>query len=239
MSRLSSISCAGSRPKIATTTPTFQSILASKPPWGRYSANSWVIGTNTLTDLTGNGRHATTSGVTNFAASGNGAAANIAYLDGTTTSTILWPAGSIPATYTMCSITRYASSVSANQQRTLCSSSNNWLHGHHGSKRGVAFNAATWRTAQTSTGTMLDWLNFCATSSATAPTNVLIDGSSAGLAVGGGGVSMAACINLCPGGEQSNFQFSQLIIWDQELTATEMATVAAALNTYLATNILQ
>ena len=45
-----------------TALTAFQTLLAAKAPWGQYSAASWVAGTNSLTDLTGNGRHATTSG---------------------------------------------------------------------------------------------------------------------------------------------------------------------------------
>ena len=224
-------------PPVVALTP-FQLLLASKAPWGRYSADAWVAGTNSLTDLTGNGRHATTAGVTSGSAAGFGATASIPYLAGTITNTILWPAGSIPAAYSICAITRYTNGA-ANQERTLTSRTNNWLQGHHANKRGVAFNNTAWRTATASTGVLLNWLNCCATSDGTAPNNVLVDGTGVGLAVNGGGVAMPLCINLRPGGEFSDFQFSQLIIWDQALTDSELATVSAALTNYLATGVLQ
>ena len=75
------------------TTP-LQQLLASNAPWGRYDAAAWVAGTNTLTDITGNGRHATTVGVTSGLASGSGATAPIAYLDGASAAaTISFPVG--------------------------------------------------------------------------------------------------------------------------------------------------
>ena len=223
---------------IPTVTVTaFQALLALKVPWGQYSAANWSG--NTLSDLTGHGHYATTSGVTSGTTSGNGATGVIRALNGTITSTILWPAGSIPAAYTICSITSYTNSAT-NQQRILCSSSNNWLHGHHANKRGCAYNGSSWRTAQVSIGTLMNWVNVCATSSSTAPSNVLVDGVAVGLAVGGGGSVGTLCINLPPNvGEVSDFGFSQLIIWDQVLSATELATVSAALATYLATGVLQ
>ena len=222
---------------VAVVTP-FQTLIATKAMWGQYSAASWVSGTNTLTDLTGNGRNATTANLTSGTAAGNGATASIAYLAGTTTGTILWPAGSVPAVYTICSITRYANAA-ANQQRLLCSSTNYWAHGHYAGQRGITYNGAAWRTPLVNTGVVTDWLNFCATSSAANPTNILLDTNPVGLAIAGNGAASAACINLSAAGAPSDFQFSQLLIWNQELTAAELAIVAAALNTYLTTGVLQ
>lgn len=223
---------------VVVSLTAFQTLLANKPPWGQYSASSWS-GT-TLTDLTTNGRNATTSGVSLGTTTGNGATGTITSLAGGITNTILWPAGSIASSYTICGLTRYTTTNTTNQQRTLCSSTNNWLQGHWANKRGVAFNASSWRTqSTTSTGTLLNWLNSCATSSSTGPNNILMDGVGVGLNVGGNGVVSPLSINLCQGGETSDFEFSQLIIWDQVLTDTELLVVSTALNTYLSTGVLQ
>ena len=70
------------------------------------------------------------------------------------------------------------------------------------------------------------------------PNNVLVDSVARGTVNGGtGGYTLS--INGSGSQEQSDFQFSQLIIWNQALTTTEMSVVATALNTYLTTGVLQ
>ena len=169
---------------ITTSMTAFQQLLVSKPPWGQYNASNWVQGTLTLTDMTGNGRHGQgAGGITLSTGSGNGATASINSIGDGTTGTILWPSGSIPNPYTICSITRYATGT---QNRVLQSETDNWLLGHHGTgaggiKRGVHYNG-TWKTLQVNTGTITNWLNFCATSGNTFPNNVLLDGNGVGIA---------------------------------------------------------
>ena len=243
MKRLSSIACTGSRSKKSVALTAFQTLIATKVPWGRYSAASWVSGTNTLTDLTGNGRSATTSGVASGSASGNGATASIAYLGGTTTTYIQWPAGCIPATATFASITRYA--TVGTKRRVLTGGSVNFIHGHYNGGRGIVYYGDRF-LEQATVGTATDWVGMVSTNNAAAafPNNVLVDGVARGIAVGGaGGTGALPDLRInnegFATGETSDFQFAYLLIWDQALTASEMATVATALNTYLSTGVLQ
>ena len=92
---------------------------------------------------------AVTSGLVYGNSSGNGASASIAYVTGTTSSTIVWPQGSIPSTFTVCSLTRYTGSTNA---RILNSVSNNWFHGHWSNRRGMAYYQGTWQMSQSSYG---------------------------------------------------------------------------------------
>ena len=98
------------------------------PPWGIYSASNYSDGI--LYDSSGNNRNAICSGVTLGNSSGNGASVSIPYLYGSTSSTIDWPTGSIPANFTICSITRYTGHN--NKQRILRGTNKNFLHGHWG-----------------------------------------------------------------------------------------------------------
>ena len=242
MARLSSIACTGSRSKKSVVALTYQSILASKPPWGRYSAASWVSGTNTLTDLTGNGRSATTSGVASGSASGNGATASIAYLAGSTTATIAWPAGSIPINNTICFLTRYATGTNA---LVMAMSSNNggdniWYGHDSSSKAGIMYFNTGYKTPTTNSIVASNWLNFCTSNGLAFPNNILANGSAIGTGSIGPSQGVTTLgINKYTYGGPSDFQFSQLIIWDQVLTATELVTVSNALNTYLSTGVLQ
>jgi hypothetical protein len=221
----------------------FKTILYNKPPWARYSGSSFNLATNKLLDETGNGRHATCVGITQSSGTGNGSLSNITFIQGTTTSTIAFPTGSIPLKHTICAITRYSSTVAANQGRILAStgSSNNVIIGHHINKRGVVFYgpnnfANGWLTSDTiSTGTITNWLNLGYSNVLSSPTNVLVDTVAKGLQSAlATPVVMNLAINLqYATTEKSDFQLCQLIIWDQVLTAVELLEVSKAMDYYL------
>jgi hypothetical protein len=217
--------------KIYPLTP-FKTLLINKPPWGQYSASSWS-GT-VLTDITKNGHNATTSGVSSGSASGNGSTVSIPYIKGTTTSTILFPTGSIPTTFTIASITRYE--TTGNKERILTSTAGNWVLGHAGS-RGIAY-FGDWMTTQTTKGNITDWLRMVANNNGVIPNNILVDGIGSGIINGGFG-NYTLSVNMSPYGQTSDFQFSQLIIWPQALTVEEMQIVSNALENYLSTGVLE
>ena len=226
--------------KTYVNTP-FKQLLVNKPPWGKYSASSWVQGTQTLIDETGNGRHGVGGGgVSLSSSSGNGATASIPYIQGLTTDTILFPNGSIPTAHTICCISRYASATTSKQHRILTSTSDNIVIGHHLNKRGVLYNG-TWKTLQTTVGPTLDWLNLCYTNGIYPNSNnVLVNGVGQGIASGGNGIVSRLSINLVSvyTTEVSDFQLSQLLIWDVVLTPAEMIIVSNAYTQFLSTGIL-
>jgi hypothetical protein len=208
--------------------------------WGSYIAGHANNTSTTLYDTTGNGRHATISGtITTGTASGNGAVASIPYISGPTSTTITWPTGSIPTTFTICSITRVTES---NQGRVLNSTSSNFIHGHHNyynQKSGVA-HYSKWMTLEASPASVLnytDWLVMCGTNGSNAtPNNILANGAPVGTANGGtGGGTDGGTLTINTGvySEPSNFSFNQVIIWNVALTNEQLATISSKMMNYL------
>jgi hypothetical protein len=226
----------------ATTSPLTVNMLpnfSGMPAlWAAYSAEAWVSSTNVLPDLTGNGRNATTTGVTYGTASGNGASGTVAYLNGTTTSKIDWPSGSVPSTFTICSLTRYTGGSSG---RMFDGKSNNWLHSHWGGAAGVCHYDG-WRTSgstPSSVASVTNWVICTGTNwtGVNSPYNVVVNNLDVGTANGGSGNNTLSINNgnNTQGSENSNFQFSQLFIWDSGLTSAQMHTVNNFMQNYLNT----
>jgi hypothetical protein len=206
---------------------SLQNILKKTLPWGIYSAESWNSTNNILPDLTGNGHDATTTNVTLNSGQGNGAVNNINYLSGDKTGSILWPAGSIPANFTICSVTRYKGT---NNNRILHSTTGNWLHGHWSNSRGVAYYEG-WKT-QNSKGSLTDWVVCCGQNNG----SIIVDDVTVAQSVNGAG-NMTLGINTnnascCPN-ENSDWEFSLVIIWDKTLSTQELQLISKGLNNYL------
>lgn len=206
-------------------------IYSSKRPWGIYDVALWDSINNVIPEARGNGRNVISAGtITKSVGSGNGATGNISYLSGTTTSKLTWPTGSIPSSFTICSISRYTGTTNA---RIITTTGGNWLHGHWNGSRGVCYYEG-WKTNTTTVGTLTNWLVCCGKNSASTPGNILIDGVASGTATGGTGGS-GYCLTIGNGwtGELSTWALSYVIIWDQLLTDAEMLTVSKALTKYL------
>ena len=225
----------------ALTRVPLYNLIALKPPWGMYSA--FFSANNTLTDLTGNGRHATISGTgTTYSwVSGNGAIANVNTISGSTTSKIEWPAGSLPANFTICSLTRYTGASDLTREHILAGKTTNIFHGHDQYRRGVAYYQTTYVTGTLNNGNQNDWLIMCGRTNGTSPNNVLINNG-----LGAGGTNIKSSISedrlvinastLFPT-LNSDFAFSELFIWDRELTTYEMRVVANSLQQNLDTGM--
>ena len=211
-------------------------IIPGKTPWGIYDASLWNSGI--LPEARNNGRNATGSGSIGLSNStGNGGAASIPYISGTTTSRLIWPAGSIPTNFTVCSITRYTNTDSSKRLRILTSTGINWLHGHWGNKRGLAYYEGwktLWETLDVSIGNLMDWLVMSGNNGTATPTNILADGVSRGTATGGVGGSILSINSNTSVVEISDWGFTYLVIYDSVLTAPEMSTVHNKLRYYLA-----
>jgi hypothetical protein len=221
--------------RINKLTP-FQKLLISKPTYARYTASNYNTTTNILGETTNNGINAIGTGITKGTTNINGAVATIDYVKGTSTSKILFPSGTIPTQYTICSLTRYSGTTFG---RILQSIEQNWLLGHWFGNRGVHYNGS-WKTNQSSIGIQTNWLNFCGTSGGSTPTNILCDGVSIGIASGFSQVASSLSVNggtLYPN-ETSDFELSQLLIWNVVLTSSEIKIVSNAIANYLATGIL-
>jgi hypothetical protein len=213
----------------------YKQLIIDKQPWGRYAAESFSG--NTLTELGGNvSRNALANNVTSGIASGNGASKPISFLAGAIGSSMSWPTGSIPSTFTICSLTRY--SDAGTRKRVLTDQTTNWVHGHlPGNSPGLCYYGL-------STGSgpgipLINWLNCCGTNNIniSTPNNIInntIPGGSSNGGVGGGRLG----INNGSRNEPSDFLFSQVIIFDQPLTLNEMNIISNAYQNYLLTGIL-
>lgn len=242
----SALSCLASQ-SIRETAPTgppappppsaYAQLIAAKQPWGLYEAKNAVNNTQ-LPDTSGNNRHATMSGsISRGTASGNGATASIAFVNGAnTTTTIRWPDGSLPTDYTLCSITRTINNGdSVLQGYTL---GHTFVHGHSL----PSLFACRYRNGASSTTASgnNNWVVTCGKRSGTSPNHVLRNG----VAVGNSSVNSAGSasaymgINIGGTNNPSTFGFNTLIIWNQILTDAELATVSAAMIQSLTTGTL-
>jgi hypothetical protein len=152
--------------------------------------------------------------------------------------TVVWPDGSIPTTYTICAITRYDPTLGyrilGGTERT-----NDLIIGHYNSTRGVVY-ATKWITNLTTKGSAkTNWLPVCVKKT-TLPNNVLVDKVAVGIANNDGNVggsNKRLGINVIePAGK---CHFSHLIIWDIALSDTELVTVSNSFDTYLSTGTMQ
>jgi len=191
--------------------------INGKKPYGIYLAENWSSIENKLYDLSGNERHANTYGnIIKENGNGNGAnGENITYLKGNTSAYVNFPDNNIPEIYTILSITRYSGPTKA---RVLGSSNKNWLHGHHGTRRGVCHYDA-WKTPYEFYGNTDDWLLCIGRNNYSTPNNIIVDGVGIGNNTGGVG-NFTLTINNSYS-EFSDWSFSCVFIWNIHLTDEE------------------
>ena len=205
------------------------------PSYGWYKVNNlyWNRISNRLYDISGNGKHAKTANIVSLEfESGDGATVAIPYLTGSTYSTILWPDGSIPSTFTICSVTRYV--VQGQKQRILTGTTLNWYQGHHayyGTQRGKAGYGKSMTQHISSVGVLTDWVVMCGKNGGIDPNNILVDGNAVGIDSGGqGGDSLSInVLGLWGTVEKSDWAFSELMIWTSALSDADMRIASNAL----------
>ena len=104
-------------------------------------------------------------------------------------------------------------------------------------QRGVIYES-TWVTSQTSVGTLTDWLVVCTSSSNSGYYNSIDGVSSSGgdtCIANPGGQTLS--INGNTAGYQSSFGYSQLMIWNTQLTTAQVDAASAMLMSYLSTGV--
>lgn len=206
-------------------------------PWGAYFAEDWS-GT-ILRDSSGNGRHATTTGtIYSSNLNGNGAFAPISYISGGTTSTITWPSGSIPTTFTLLTLTRYNTTNAANQQRIIDASGANWFQGHidvGGKQVGGAYYNVWISTNLSDTSVVTnvtDWVCTIGKNSGSTPNNLIANGFPRGLQTGGQGGYVLTINNGAATTQRSDWSMSCVIIWNTALTDSQMFELNRLVNNY-------
>jgi len=195
-------------------------VISSDPPVagyiGWYNASSWTG--SQWTDLSGSGNHAPlTSGSAGIvSATGNGATASFSALQGDTSTVIIWPTAILPSTWTLFHVTRYTGGT---RRRIFTGNSNNWLSGFWNGNAGVAYHDG-WLTSQVDTHGN-SWLYSCDQLNLYR-SNGVTRGSSGGtqstrLTIGGAG----------GGGETSDWQCAEVLVYPSALSATDYQAVEA------------
>ena len=210
-------------------------LLAETPPACAYYGSQYNRNTGRLPDLSGNARHATVrgNGVQLGEGPGDGANRDIRFLEGSTESIVEFPEMSVPATFTVCSVTRYTSSLDAQQKRVLScldSGKPNWAHGHMvAGRRGAAFYGTTAVSTPPADEPDTNWLVMCGTNdpSTQAPSNVIYEQNEIGTRNGGTG-SCALHVNKYRA-LASPFALHSVLIWDKGLSPEQMKTVTREL----------
>ena len=187
-----------SAPSTTSCTP-FQTLYQSKKPWAHYSGVGWNAQTKVLTDESGNGRHTVNTGqqggIQGLSMKEGGATNSIPFIRGSTADRLDFADGSIPLSFTICSVTKYAGTSQIEQGRILTASNVEWWHGHYARQRGVARFASqtimtddgqtkladpVWNTAEQGLSVNSNWLVMCSKNGGVSPSNVQADGQSIG-----------------------------------------------------------
>jgi hypothetical protein len=164
---------------------------------------------------------ATGSPVTVTTEAGNGATIPITYLSGPRTS-IYHFGHIIPATFTICSTTRYT--AGAPQGRILTGRIHNWLHGQWNSNVGVAHYGA-WQTNH-ARGMSTDWIVMCCSSDP--GQSCYVNGNEVHNAGGARTGDEDIWVNYHTA-ELSDWGVAEIITWDRALTNNEIQEVGAAM----------
>jgi hypothetical protein len=191
-----------------------------------YDGNSFSG--STWADKTGNGRNATSSGtITVSSTTGNGATKTFQTLSGTTASTMTFPTGVLPSTYTLFHVTRYSGAT----RRRIYSNLNagDWLSGFWNASSGVSYHGSWMTPAVGSNSGYKDSFS----------TNWVISTDQNFLYRANGAVNgLSASINVIPRlginigtSETSDWASSEVIIYNRTLSETEYVLM----ENYLAT----
>lgn len=206
--------------------PDYTAMTGTKP-WGVWRADDFDVGASKIPEASGNGRDAVvTSGAIAHknAAKANGATSDFSILGGGVRTTIKFPQNSIPAgSRSVCGLSRY-SGAAKSRLITTQSNKNNLLYGHWDGRRGVVHEEG-W-SSSTSRGTTTDWLAFCFSSDESFPSNLLVNSVPSGTAFAKEALSSPAAFGINTfNSEVSDFEFSELIVWDKALHSDELKAV--------------
>ncbi len=225
------------------------SILAVSPAYLVTSGEAWDSVNSRFTDLSGNSRHGllTAGTVTVGGVIGNGSNWSIPFVEGTTTTKILWGVSSTPATFTICSITRYPVPPSSFYGKILyCTDKSAWWHGQwkdaQGTYAGSIYygvgNAGIPSALRYAISPVTNWVVTCGRNIGTSgATYSIVNGvvTSTFISTGnnGGNGNCQLAINNNLASAFSDWQLSRLYVWDTDLSEEVFAQASAKLNSYL------
>ena len=173
---------------------------------------------------------------------------NIPYITGTKNSGLFWPRGSLGDQFTICTITRY-SPDSRNKENIIHDSTGTVIHGHQDGKAGYVqygdnFVLSDFSAAGGGGPKGDDWLVCCAKTSSTndSPSNVLLNGNPTGTTsspgVSGNGSNYLIINNNNDATLNSDFDLAYAVIWDKELSTSDMKIVSDALVNYMNSGVI-
>jgi len=157
---------------------------------------------------------------------GNGAAAPVAFVGGGTTAKMQWGVGSIPATFTICSITRYSGAI---KQRILNCRGNplgvslNWLHGHWTQRAGATYYNGVGNIDYMITPDT-DWVVACGRNVNSGDSTIVNAITTSVASRGSGNCSLGINYDAV-----SDWQLSRLYIWDYHLSNSNFALASSSL----------
>jgi len=218
-------------------TDIISTVAPNHPPYLAATAEGWDSTLNRFTDMSGNGRHGTLVAGTaqQGTVAGHGASVNVPFVGGTQATQIQWPEGSIPSTFTVCSVTRYTSTDGNLQHKILQAVSGGWCHGHWGNgDTGVGHPGAVeygpagnLRDDPVDDYTKLvmtsrtDWVVMCGRNTdVSGQVGTMANGVTTSTAEGGTG-NVQLGINIVTISDQSHeisdWQLSRVYVWDSHL----------------------
>ncbi len=222
----------------------FENLLPGKRPWAMYSADMYDPNTNKLIEWFGEtSKNADIQGevIINKREEHDDESPYIDSITGGMDTRVLWPAtrGLFDKPITICAITRYANFHGRSSQlRILTVDGSNWLLGHWGGKRGIAYSEGWYN--EIPQGKQYDWLSMCFTNEPLrGKYSLMIDNIPMGNPQPNG-IKIAANTVLTINGqrwhdERSDWAFSKLLIWDHALESDEIQKVSTTLQSILTT----
>jgi len=184
----------------------------------RYRASGWDAERNVWFDSSGN------SGMDSVSVRGSpvfGSSGSLNFLSGGVGDGFVLGAGSIPEFFTVCSLSRYTSSLTG---RILGSTSSGWFHGHDGGFSGAASYGGLLSSGDASATT--DWVYMCgrnAESDALVVNGILKRAANGSFSESG---NQQLTVNADGSGEHSDWAVSEVLVWDRHLNVTEMLSVS-------------
>ena len=197
---------------------------------GWYDATSWSTSTYIWTDKSGNGNHAQGytpgGGIQLVAVTGNGSSKTVNAVRMVSTAGaypyMQWPVGIVPSTYTLFHVCRYTGAAGGGSGRIIQGTSLNWLSGFWANNINAFFHNG-W-VAFPSAGTTTNWRY-------STDQNSL--GRQNGVTYGTGGEGSPSydriCVNNYSGGEPSDCDIAEVIVYNTTLNSTQYASVEAYL----------
>jgi len=177
--------------------------------------------------------------VTTGSVSGNLAGAPVIFVGGTASTQMRWGAGAVPNSFSICSITRYSGSA---QKRILTGyalngagvsdwdSSKDWLQGHSNSLTGVFYTHNGWNGGTNILTPNTGWVVACWRNTNTAGSiTTTVNGNTVSTVPGAAATNSLGINSLPYAGEQSDWQFSRLYIWNSHLSNADFSSVTSIL----------